>query len=105
VSEDTGPDPLEAAEAFVAELQRWRDARGLATRALSKRMSYDSSYVGKVGSGSAWPTEDFAKRADEVLRAGGGGRAWYEPGRTGRRRLGKRVGAIPRGFESCILRP
>jgi ribosome-binding protein aMBF1 (putative translation factor) len=53
---------------FVAELQHWRDVRGLARKALSERMSYDQSYVGKVESGSARPTDDFARRADEVLQ-------------------------------------
>jgi peptide deformylase len=69
----------EAAEAFVAELQHWRDVRSLARKALSERMSYDPSYVGKIESGSARPTEDFARRADEVLQAGGAlRRRWKE---------------------------
>ena len=61
----------QAADAFVAELQHWRDVAGLARKRLSEKMRYDPSYVGKVESGGARPTEDFAKRADETLHAGG----------------------------------
>jgi peptide deformylase len=69
----------EAAEAFVAELQHWRDVAGLAKKALSERMGYDPSYVGKIESGNARPTADFAKRADQVLHAGGAlWRRWKE---------------------------
>jgi transcriptional regulator with XRE-family HTH domain len=60
----------QAADTFVAELQHWRDVAGLAMKALSQRMGYDASYVGKVESGNARPTEDFAARADQVLNAG-----------------------------------
>jgi peptide deformylase len=61
----------QAAAAFVAELQHWRDVAGLARKGLSERMAYDPSYVGKVESGGARPSEDFAKRADQTLHAGG----------------------------------
>jgi peptide deformylase len=69
----------EAAEAFVAELQHWRDVAGLARKRLSEKMAYDPSYVGKVESGGARPTEDFARRADQTLHAGGAiVRRWKE---------------------------
>ncbi len=46
---------------------------------LTERMCYDPSYVGKVESGGARPTEDFAKRADQTLNAGGAiVRRWKE---------------------------
>lgn len=42
-------------------------------------MCYDPSYVGKVESGGARPTEDVAKRADQTLNAGGAiVRRWKE---------------------------
>jgi len=69
----------EAAETFVAELQHWRDVAGLARKRLSEKMGYDPSYVGKVESGGARPTEDFARRADQTLHAGGAiVRRWKE---------------------------
>lgn len=61
----------EAADTFVAELQHWRDIAGLARERLSEKMGYDPSYVGKVEGGGARPTEDFARRADQTLHAGG----------------------------------
>jgi len=64
-------DVPDAAAMFVAELQHWRDVAGLARKALSERMGYDPSYVGKVESGGARPTADFAKRADQAVHAGG----------------------------------
>lgn len=69
----------ETADAFVAELQHWRDVAGVSRKRLSQDMAYDPSYVGKVESGGARPTEDFAKRADQTLRAGGAlVRRWKE---------------------------
>ena len=74
-----------AAEAFVAELQHWRDVAGLAKKALSERMGYDPSYVGKIESGGARPSADFAKRADHVLQAGGAIlRRWHDYDATSR---------------------
>jgi len=76
----------QAADAFVAELQHWRDVAGLARKRLSEKMRYDPSYVGKVESGGARPTEDFAKRADETLHAGGALiRRWKEYDLSARR--------------------
>ena len=50
----------QAADAFVAELQHWRDVAGLARKRLSEKMRYDPSYVGKVESGGARPTDGLA---------------------------------------------
>lgn len=61
----------QTADAFVAELQHWRDVAGSSRKKLSQDMAYDPSYVGKVESGSTPPSEDFARRADQTLHAGG----------------------------------
>ena len=69
----------QAADAFVAELQHWRDVAGSSRKRLSQEMAYDPSYVGKIENGGARPTEDFARRADHTLRAGGAlVRRWKE---------------------------
>lgn len=65
------------ADAFVAELKRWREVRGLSQASLAREMGYDRSYVSKVESGGERPSEDFAARADEALQAGGGLRRAY----------------------------
>ncbi|PWK90316.1 peptide deformylase [Lentzea atacamensis] len=59
------------ADAFVAELKRWRDVRGLSQSKLAQAMGYDRSYISKIESGTERPNSAFAKRADEVLQAGG----------------------------------
>ncbi|MGD6742964.1 peptide deformylase [Streptomyces sp. BH106] len=61
----------EQAEAFVAELKRWRDVRGFSQSALAARVGYTPSYVSKVEGGQLVPSASFAKQADEVLRTGG----------------------------------
>jgi peptide deformylase len=66
-------------DAFIAELRHWRDVAGLSRKALSERMGYDPSYVGKIESKNARPTVEFAERADDTLRAGGAiVRRWRE---------------------------
>jgi len=100
-----GNDPVQVAvEAFVAELQHWRDVAGLSKKALSQRMSYDQSYVGKIESGSARPTADFAKRADQVLQAGGSlWRCWkeYDLAARSSARAERREDAEPAPIESA----
>lgn len=64
-------------EAFVAELKRWRDVRGLSQSRLARAMGYDRSYISKIESGMDWPAVDFARRADEVLGTGGALRRAY----------------------------
>jgi transcriptional regulator with XRE-family HTH domain len=61
----------EPAEAFVAELKRWRDVRGFSQSALASRVGYTPSYVSKVEGGQLTPSASFARQADDVLRAGG----------------------------------
>src|SRR5262249_51560941 len=65
--------PLELAiDDFVAEFKRWREVRGVSQKRLAREMGYDASYVSKIESGHQAPTRDFARRADEVMQAGGG---------------------------------
>ena len=71
VSENDGQGLDAAVEAFVAELQHWRDVAGLSKKALASKMGYDASYVSKFEGAAARPTESFAARADDVLQAGG----------------------------------
>jgi peptide deformylase len=64
--------PLDlAADAFASELARWRAERGLSKKQLAAEMGFDPSYVSHVEGRRHRPTEDFAKRAESVLEAGG----------------------------------
>lgn len=58
-------------EAFIAELKRWRDVRGLSQTALAGRVGYTPSYISKVEGGRQHPSAGFAAAADRELRAGG----------------------------------
>lgn len=60
-----------AAEAFAAELARWRTERGLSKKQLANEMGFDPSYVSHVEGKRHRPTEDFARRAESVLQADG----------------------------------
>src|SRR5262252_2842789 len=60
-----------AAEAFAAALQRWRTERGLSKKQLAATMGFDPSYVSHVEARRHRPTDDFARRAENALRAGG----------------------------------
>jgi peptide deformylase len=60
-----------AAEAFAAALLRWRTERGLSKKQLAAAMGFDPSYVSHVEARRHRPTEDFARRAENALRAGG----------------------------------
>jgi peptide deformylase len=67
-----GDNPAQRAwDAFVAELARWRLTRGLSKKQLAAAMGFDPSYVSHVEARRHRPTEDFARRAEMVLRAGG----------------------------------
>src|SRR5437588_9736611 len=67
---EAGSRPGSARDAFVAELRHWRKLRGLSQKQLAARMGYDASYISKIEGRHLRPTEDFARRADAVLRAG-----------------------------------
>jgi peptide deformylase len=60
-----------ASDAFVAEFTRWRLDRGMSKKQLAAAMGFDPSYVSHVEAHRHRPTEDFAKRAEAVLQAGG----------------------------------
>lgn len=61
----------EAMGTFRRELTAWRERRGLSKKQLGALMLFDPSYVSHIESGRHRPTEDFARRADDVLRAEG----------------------------------
>ena len=64
--------PLDrAADSFAAELARHRTERGLSKKQLANLMGFDPSYVSHVEGRRHRPTEDFARRAEAVLEAGG----------------------------------
>jgi transcriptional regulator with XRE-family HTH domain len=60
----------EAAE-YARELRRWRERRGLSKKALAELMAYDRTYVSHIEGRSLAPTEDFTRRAEDALNAGG----------------------------------
>jgi transcriptional regulator with XRE-family HTH domain len=59
----------EALAAFAAELARWRMERGLSKKQLARMMGFDPSYVSHIEGQRHRPTEDFARRAERVLRS------------------------------------
>lgn len=64
--------PVErAADVFVTALAQWRLERGMTKKQLAARMGFDPSYVSHVEGHRHKPTEDFARRAEAVLNAGG----------------------------------
>lgn len=64
--------PIErAADSFAATLAHWREERGMTKKHLAARMGFDPSYVSHVEGRRHRPTEDFARRAEAVLAAGG----------------------------------
>ena len=64
--------PVErAADQFVTALAQWRVDRGMTKKQLAARMGFDPSYVSHVEGRRHKPTEDFARRAEAVLAAGG----------------------------------
>jgi peptide deformylase len=60
-----------AADQFVSALAQWRLERGMTKKQLAARMGFDPSYVSHVEGRRHKPTEDFARRAEAVLSAGG----------------------------------
>ncbi len=65
------------ASGFIAELRHWREVAGYSQKRLAAAVGYTPSYVSKVEGGSIAPSKEFAKAADQVLKAGGAvTRAW-----------------------------
>ena len=60
-----------AADAFARELARWRAQRGLSQKKLAAMMGFDPSYVSHIEGRRHRPTQDFARRAERALEAGG----------------------------------
>lgn len=71
MAELTSEQEDEAADDYAAELRRWRELRGLSKQALAKQMAYDRSYVSHIENGNLQPTEDFTRRAEQVLATQG----------------------------------
>ena len=67
----TNPLVDRAADAFAAALVQCRAERGLSKKQLAAEMGFDPSYVSHVEARRHRPTEDFARRAEAVLQAGG----------------------------------
>lgn len=67
----TNPLVDRAADAFADFLAQCRAERGLSKKQLAAEMGFDPSYVSHVEARRHRPTEDFARRAEQVLRAGG----------------------------------
>jgi peptide deformylase len=67
----TEPPADRAATAFADALAQLREERGLSKKQLAAEMGFDPSYVSHVEAKRHRPTEDFARRADTVLRASG----------------------------------
>jgi transcriptional regulator with XRE-family HTH domain len=61
----------QAVDAFAVEFARWRVNRGLSKKELAAQMGFDPSYLSHVESRRHRPTEDFARRAEASLQAGG----------------------------------
>jgi transcriptional regulator with XRE-family HTH domain len=64
-------ETVEAIRQYAEELARWRELRGLSKRGLATLMTYDRSYVSQIEGCHLPPTEDFTRRAEAVLDAGG----------------------------------
>jgi peptide deformylase len=60
-----------AAAEFAAALVRWRGVRAMSKKQLAEIMNFDPSYVSHVEARRHRPTEDFARRAEAALDAGG----------------------------------
>jgi peptide deformylase len=56
---------------FSAELTRWRERRGLSKKKLAAAMRFDASYLSHVEAGRMHASEQFARKAEEALDAGG----------------------------------
>jgi len=56
---------------FGAELQRWRELRGLSQRRVAELVLHSEETVGKVERAERWPTKGFTKRCDVTLGTDG----------------------------------
>ncbi|MFF3306175.1 helix-turn-helix domain-containing protein [Streptomyces sp. NPDC002952] len=63
--------PGSDAAGFAVRLRQLRHERGLSLAALSRQVHYSKGYLSKIENGAKPPTEDVARRCDDVLSAGG----------------------------------
>ena len=56
---------------FSAGLTRWRERRGLSKKNLAAQMGFSASYLSHVEAGRMNASEQFARKAEEALDAGG----------------------------------
>ncbi|SDI09585.1 Helix-turn-helix domain-containing protein [Actinokineospora alba] len=56
---------------FGERLRYWREVAGLTQTQLADRLGYHHTYISKLESGGRRPPSDLARRADELLGAGG----------------------------------
>jgi peptide deformylase len=56
---------------FNAGLTRWRERRGLSKKNLAAEMGFSASYLSHIEAGRMHASEQFARRAEEALGAGG----------------------------------
>lgn len=69
---------VSAQHRFGAELRGLRKLRGFSQTALGRLVMYSGSTVSKIEKAERWPSDEFARRCDEVLGAKGALTAsWY----------------------------
>ena len=64
-------DPQDDTPPFSVQLTRWRERRGLSKKKLAAGMGFDASYLSHVEAGRMHASEQFARKAEEALHAGG----------------------------------
>lgn len=68
---DDGDGPLNALETFALEVRAQREAAGLTQEQFGTLMGYSASVIAKVETCRSLPSPEFARQADEVLKAPG----------------------------------
>jgi transcriptional regulator with XRE-family HTH domain len=81
--------------AFAGELRHWRELRGLSQKRLAAAMGYDPSYISKIEGGQQRPSSALARRADEILEAGGAIERRWRADEARRRGAGRNGGHRP----------
>jgi transcriptional regulator with XRE-family HTH domain len=56
---------------FAGQLRALMEARGLSMRALARSAPCDVALISRLANGKQWPSQDIARRLDEVLGAAG----------------------------------
>lgn len=99
-----GESPVQRASLeFVAEFTRWRVDRGMTKKQLAAAMGFDPSYVSHIEANRHRPTEDFARRAEMILKTDG--TLWERFKQYDELRVGARVASRSSGgAESWLSR-